>query len=201
MMPESTDVIRPARAEDRAALSRICLETANAGKDATDLYSDGDYPGLLYVLPYAEFEPDFAFVLEMSGEVVGYVVATPDTAAFEARLAQSWWPVLQERYAQRTSEAPLDMKVLGQIRAPGNASEELTGRWPAHLHINLLPVAQQGGWGRRLVTRQLAALRDAGVPGVHLGVSLQNEGVCAFYEKMGFRHIFRRNAIYMGQVL
>ena len=201
MKPDLRGVIRPVRPEDREALSRICLETANAGKDATGLYSDPDYPGLLYVVPYALYEPDFAFVLELDDAVVGYVVAAPDTVAFEDKLASQWWPMLQQEYAQRDSQAALDMKVLGQIRTPARASEELSHTWPAHLHINLLPVAQAGGWGRRLIEHQLAALRAHGVTGVHLGVSLQNETVCAFYEKMGFRHIFRRNAIYMGQLL
>lgn len=201
MKPDLHGVIRPARPEDRNALSRICLETANAGKDATGLYSDGDYPGLLYVVPYALFAPDFAFVLTMDDHVVGYVVAAPDTAAFEAQLDNAWWPVLREKYAQRAPLAPLDMKVLGQIRETSHASPELTHTWPAHLHINLLPVAQQGGWGRRMIAHQLDALRAAGVTGVHLGVSLQNEQVCGFYAKMGFQPIFRRNAIYMGQLL
>ncbi|MFS2224530.1 GNAT family N-acetyltransferase [Pantoea sp. B65] len=193
--------IRPARPEDREALSRICLETADAGKDASALYSDCHYPGLLYVLPYAIFAPDFAFVLAMGEQVVGYVVAAPDTVAFENTLEQEWWPELRQRYAHRQPQAALDMKVLSQIRTTGRASAELTGPWPAHLHINLLPLAQHGGWGRRLIEHQLTALRAAGVSGVHLGVSLQNEQVCAFYEKLGFRHIFRRNAIYMGQSL
>lgn len=201
MKSDLRGVIRPVRPEDREALSRICLETANAGKDATGLYSDPAYPGLLYAVPYALYEPDFAFVLELDGAVVGYVVAAPDTVAFEDTLDREWWPMLQQKYAQREPQADLDMKVLGKIRQSDRTSEELSHTWPAHVHINLLPVAQSGGWGRKLIAHQLAALRAQGVTGVHLGVSLHNEQVCAFYEKMGFRHIFRRNAIYMGQVL
>lgn len=52
-----------------------------------------------------------------------------------------------------------------------------------------------------MIAQELAALRQAGVKGVHLGVSLQNEQVCAFYQRMGFSHILRSNAIYMGQLL
>jgi len=36
---------------------------------------------------------------------------------------------------------------------------------------------------------------------VHLGVSLQNEQVCAFYQRLGFQPLLRSNAIYMGQLL
>lgn len=194
-------VIRPATPADYPALYRICTETADAGGDARALYSDPDYPGQRFVVPYARFAPDFAFVLERDGEVQGYVVAAPDTRAFEAQLQAEWWPQLQEKYRDRSASAPLDSKVLDSIRHPDRAADTLVTQWPAHLHINLLPAAQKGGWGRRMIEHELAALRTAGVSGVHLGVSLQNEQVCAFYQRMGFTPILRSNAIYMGQLL
>ncbi|APG16709.1 GNAT family N-acetyltransferase [Kosakonia radicincitans DSM 16656] len=194
-------VIRHATEADFPALSRICLETANAGKDATALYSDPALPGLRFVIPYARFAPDFALALEQQGEVVGYAVAVPDTRAFEAVLNQQWWPMLQAQYRDYPASAPLDSKVLEAIFQPDAAADQLVSQWPAHLHINLLPPAQQGGWGRKLIEQLLALLREAGVPGVHLGVSLQNEQVCGFYQRLGFTPIVRSNAIYMGQLL
>lgn len=194
-------VIRRASEADFPALSRICLETANAGTDATALYSDPALPGLRFVIPYARFAPEFAYVLEQQGEVVGYAVAAPDTRAFEAELNRSWWPRLQQQYRDYTPRAPLDSKVLDAIHQPDEAAEQLVSQWPAHLHINLLPPAQQGGWGRKLIEQLLQALRAAGVPGVYLGVSLQNEKVCGFYQRLGFTPILRSNAIYMGQLL
>lgn len=194
-------VIRYATEADFPAILRICLATANAGKDATSLYSDPALPGLRFAIPYARFAPDFALVLEQRGEVVGYAVAVPDTRAFEAVLNQQWWPALQAQYRDYPANAPLDSQVLNTIRQPDAAAEELVSQWPAHLHINLLPPAQQGGWGRRLIERLLMLLRQAGVPGVHLGVSLQNEQVCGFYQRLGFTPIMRSNAIYMGQLL
>ncbi|MEI8634260.1 GNAT family N-acetyltransferase [Vibrio sp. PP-XX7] len=62
-----------------------------------------------------------------------------------------------------------------------------------------MPEVQHSGWGRRLIETELDALTAAHVTGVHLGVNLHNERVCDFYEKLGFTHIFRRNAIYMGR--
>jgi len=194
-------VIRRAGEADFPALSRICLETANAGSDATALYSDPTLPGLRFVIPYARFAPEFAYVLEQQGEVVGYAVAAPDTRAFETALNQHWWPPLQQHYRDYTPRAPLDSKVLDGILQPDAAAEQLVSTWPAHLHINLLPAAQQGGWGRRLIEQLLHDLRAAGVPGVYLGVSLQNEKVCGFYQRLGFTPILRSNAIYMGQLL
>ncbi|KJV28792.1 GNAT family N-acetyltransferase [Pantoea sp. SM3] len=194
-------VIRRTRESDFPALSRICLETANAGTDATALYSDPALPGLRFVIPYARFAPEFSYALEMNGEVMGYAVAVADTRAFEAELNAQWWPQLQQQYRDYTPRAPLDSKVLDAILQPDAAAEQLVAQWPAHLHINLLPPAQQGGWGRKLIEQLLQDLRAAGVPGVYLGVSLQNEKVCGFYQRLGFTPIMRSNAIYMGQLL
>jgi len=62
-------------------------------------------------------------------------------------------------------------------------------RFPAHLHIDLLPVARGKGAGRRLITTWLDSLRARGVPGCHLGTFAENTGAIAFFETMGFvRH-------------
>jgi ribosomal protein S18 acetylase RimI-like enzyme len=193
--------IRPATADDTDALYEICLKTADAGKDASDLYADPHYPGTRFAVPYALFAPDFAFVLEKAGKVIGYVVATPDTVAFEQQLLKEWWPLQVERFADRQPVKPLDSKILDAVRQPETASETLTRRYPAHLHINILPEGQRGGWGKRLIELELAALKAAGVSGVYLGISLQNEAVACFYQQLGFQPLFRSNAIYMGQDL
>lgn len=127
--------------------------------------------------------------------------AAHDTRAFEAKLNTDWWPQLQQQYRDYAPQAPLDSKVLEAIHQPDAAADQLVTQWPAHLHINLLPAAQQGGWGRKLIEQLLHDLRAAGVPGVYLGVSLQNEQVCGFYQRLGFTPIVRSNAIYMGQLL
>ena len=60
-------------------------------------------------------------------------------------------------------------------------------RWPAHLHIDLLPKARGAGFGRGLVTRWLDTLRADGVAGCHLETWAENDGAVAFFEAMGFR--------------
>ena len=82
----------------------------------------------------------------------------------------------------------------------GRICTGIPSAYPAHLHVNLLPEAQRDGWGRRLIERELDALQTAGAAMVHLGVSLKNERVVAFYEKLGFQVLFTNAAaIYMGR--
>lgn len=193
--------IRQARPDDRAALFSICLLTANAGADASDLYSDPDYPGLVWSVPYLDFAPDHAFVLDDGGAIMGYVVGTTDSQAFERRLDADWWPVLAEKYAGRGATAKLDRNVLDHIRQPKHGNASLFDRYPAHLHINLLPPAQSGGWGRKMIETELDSLREAGAKGMHLGLSLTNDRAYGFYKHIGLNEIARDEAIWMGRLL
>ena len=63
--------------------------------------------------------------------------------------------------------------------------------WPAHLHIDLLPEWQGRGYGRQLMRTFLEALRDGGVPSVHLVMATANKPARAFYDRMGFEEIDR----------
>lgn len=190
--------IRKADTSDRDALYEICLRTADSGADASALYSDPRLPGYIWAAAYGELEPDFAFVLTEDVARLGYVIGTPDTAAFEARLERDWWPAVRKAVAGRVPRAPSDAAALSRIATPEKHSEWLLERYPAHLHINLLPGAQSGGWGRRMIGTELDALRRAGARGVHLGVSPTNERAKGFYSHIGFTDISRDGKVLYG---
>jgi len=193
--------IRPAGPQDREALFDICLKTADSGRDASALYSDPEYPGLVWSVPYLDFAPEHCFVVDDDGKAVGYVVGAADTAAYEAVLDEQWWPKLRVRYAGRKPEAPNDRAVLDRIGVPEHAPSDLIARFPAHLHINLLPHVQSGGWGRKLIEAELGSLRRAGAPAVHLGVSPSNDRAIGFYRHVGFEQIGRDDGVLFGMAL
>jgi len=199
-MPEDV-FVRQGEPRDRAALFDICLRTADTGADASALYSDPDYPGQVWSVPYLELEPQHCFVLDSGGEAVGYVVGAPDTIAFEQRLAREWWPALRTRYRDRQPAAAFDHKVLDFIRTP-ESEAALARRYPAHLHINLLPAFQSGGWGRKLIEAELDSLRRKGVPAVFLGVGLNNTRAIGFYAHVGFEPVEGpANALWLARQL
>jgi len=193
--------IRPAGLQDREALFSVCLKTANSGVDATALYSDPEYPGLVWSVPYLEFSPQNCFVVDDAGTAVGYIVGVPDTAAYERQLDEHWWPMLRQRFAGRKPLAKLDPMSLDRIAAPPHSDPALIGDFPAHLHINLLPHVQSGGWGRKLIEAELDSLRRAGAPAVHLGVSPTNERAIGFYRHVGFERIGRNDGMWFGMKL
>lgn len=233
--------IRPYTTTDRPACSRICVLTGNAGKDATGQLSSDEIWGEIFALPYVDRHPEYAFVVEASfsgvgdeggngngdevegrdgdeKEVVGYIVATPETQPFEEWFASSYWPSRAERFSQAPSTPPppsaanantipnpddhhtststsheqtaKERDLLTYASSRGHTSlPTYAQQYPAHMHINLLPPAQGKGLGRQMIDTLKAALKRDGVKGLHLGASAENDGACAFYKATGFGEV------------
>lgn len=180
--------IRPYRASDREAVAQICLRTGDGGADATGQFHDDRLLADIYALPYVDRHPEYAFVVDLDGAAVGYVIAAPDTDAFNTWFAQTWWPSVQERYAPWRHVAP-DERTIANAAAIGSSPVRYAALYPAHLHINLLPEAQGGGWGRRLIETELSTVRDGGGRGLHLVAAATNMNAVAFYERIGLRRL------------
>ena len=196
-------VIRPYRPTDRAAVAEICIRTGDAGADARGKYPDPDVLPAVFALPYVELEPELAFVLDDGGTAVGYVLGTADTPRFAERFRQEWLPVVAQRYPPPIGPArtPAD-RIADALHHPERMVVPEVADHPAHLHIDLLPSHQGGGFGRRLMTEFLTALGRAGVARVHLGMATSNTRARAFYDRLGFREIPVRGhqgATYMGR--
>ena len=183
--------IRAAHGSDAPHLYRICLKTGDSGRDAESLFSDPWLIGQYYAAPYLFFQRELCFVAEEDGVPAGYIIGASDTAAFDAWFESEWLPVLRRRYppnfpAISAKERELVEAVNRVVLPPDPAASPWISRCPAHLHIDLLPVLQGKGCGRALMERFCDALRERGVPGVHLGVDAQNANAIAFYRKLGF---------------
>lgn len=173
-------------ATDLDQLYEICFRTGDAGKDASHLVTDGKLFGHLWAAPYGLFEPEHAFVIADDADVArGYVLGALDSRAFEARLEADYWPALRARYPAGSGDG-FEALLVSLIHNPPVAHEKVVGEYPSHLHIDLLPDAQGGGNGRRMMDTLLEALRDDGSIGVHFGVSAKNERALGFYAHLGF---------------
>ena len=191
-MAETTARIRPYREADHAAVYDVCVRTADAGGDARGKYHSDDLMPDLFAGPYVFLEPDFAFVLDDGQRAVGYVIGTPDTAAFARAYRARWIPRLAGRYPP---------SVPGPPDPPGHPDEEMLAlhyrperlvwpgldEYPAHLHIDLLPPFQRAGHGRALMETFYAAAASAGAVGVHVTVAKANTRAIGFYRRLGFR--------------
>ncbi|MFE2011354.1 GNAT family N-acetyltransferase [Streptomyces sp. NPDC059491] len=180
--------VRRYRGSDRAELAEICVKTAHEGGDSSGMYPDPELMPTIFAYPYVELEPEFAFVLDDgAGRAVGYVLGVPDTAAFVKRFRDEWLPVVGEGFPapEREGGTAADM-MAGLLHTPERMVLAELAAYPAHLHIDLLPEWQGRGYGRALMGALLAALREGGVPAVHLCMVQANTGARAFYDRLGF---------------
>ena len=195
--------IRPYRPGDEQVLYDICLRTGDSGEDATGLYQEPDLLGAVYVGPYLRLAPEHALVGVDDDGVAGYVLGAPDTAAFEAACERDWWPAQRTRYLlDRYPEDSLDGRIARQVHQPYVTDPDVIERYPAHLHIDLLPRLQGQGMGRQLLTALLDGLAAAGAQGVHLGVGSANQRAIGFYRRMGFTDVRAyTHSLIMGRAL
>ncbi|MBP2338109.1 ribosomal protein S18 acetylase RimI-like enzyme [Saccharothrix coeruleofusca] len=187
--------IRPYRDSDHEAVGEICVRTADAGGDSRHIYPDHRLMPSIFAWPYTYLEPDLAFVADDGERAVGYVLGTADTAAFVKAFRDQWLPRVSDRYPPPTGEPTSPSEVMiGLLHDPARMVVPELAAYPAHLHIDLLPEHQRSGHGRALMNAFLTALRDKGVPGVHLGMLSVNTGARAFYDRLGFHELAVPNA-------
>lgn len=183
--------IRPAHPGDLPALYRVCHATGINGHDASVHVHDPDLIAHIYAGPYAVLEPNLVLVATVDQRVAGYVLGTADTIDFHRRTEADWFPALRERYRlpapEDTSHNAEFLRALHRGHPPPAGID--LHRYPAHLHIDLLPVAQGHGLGRRLIEQWFALLRERRIPGAHLYVSSANPRAIAFYEHLGFERV------------
>ena len=182
--------IRPFDEGDLDACYAISLATGHAGGDASPLYRDPKMMGHIYIAPYALLAPDVTFVVADLHGVAGFVAGAVDTIAWERRLERDWWPSLRRQYADPAGIPPdeqtADQRRASMIHHPNATPVAISSRYPAHLHMNLLPRLQRRGIGSLLLGTWLAAARTRGARSVHVGVNRMNTGALRFWEAQGF---------------
>lgn len=184
--------MRPYRPADRAAVRRICFETGYMGEPVSWQWRDAESFADLFCGWYTDHEPASALVVELDGDVVGYLLGCRDSRAVAPPSVDMRKHLLRRGLLLRPGTAMVLWRSIGDLTvAAARRRDPATGardrRWPAHLHIDLLPEARGTGMGRALVQRWLDELRADDVAGCHVETWAENRGAIAFFEAMGFR--------------
>jgi len=184
--------IRPYAAADRAAVRHICFVTGYMGEPVAWAWRDEESFADLWSSYYTDREPESAYVAVEGTRVVGYLLGCRATARVGHPLAPLGRHLLRRGLLFRPGTAGVLWRSLGDL-AIAAARRDLPRadppdpRWPAHLHIDLLPEARGTGVGTQLMRTWLDRLRVEGIPGCHLGTYAENAPAIAFFEAMGFR--------------
>jgi GNAT superfamily N-acetyltransferase len=184
-------VRRAATAGNWDAVRSLCCRTGNGG----DPIDRARWPlfAELWIGPYQRLVPEWTYVAEADGHVVGYLTGCPDTEAFRrARGLRVTLPLLLaiafQRYpwnadARRVVSLALRLTRGVESRLAATRSSQDTRTYPAHLHMNVEAPYRRRGIGAALIERYTSDLGAAGVPGVHL---FCGEAPRRFYARHGF---------------
>jgi GNAT superfamily N-acetyltransferase len=137
---------------------------------------------------YYDLEPESVFVAEMEGQVVGALLGAVDTERTEERLRQHIRPLLIKRTLSGAYGWPAWLWANWLTHLAGLKTEyphvDLS-KYPAHLHVGILPAWRRRGIGVALMDGYGQYLRSRGIPGYHLYASSFHPMGVAFYEKIG----------------
>ena len=183
-MPDTSLIIRQYAPRDRAAVREICCDTADAGAPVERFFPDREVFADVLTRYYTDFAPATSWVAEQDGRVVGYLTGCLATRQFLRTLALR---IVPAALVKAIAHGSLWHRFVRQNwRRPAAQRHQLLADYPAHLHLNLRADYRGQGAGRQLLEKFLAQARQAGVPGIHAGVSEANAAGRRFFERAGF---------------
>lgn len=174
---------------DKKAIQDIAYLTGYMGDSAEHFWRHKQSFAEIWTSYYIDHEPDSLYVATKDDSVVGYLTGCLNTALGpkSEHIFQS--AIIKYGLLFRPGTAGFLWRgMLDGIKDKRGAKAEfIDERWPAHLHINLLPVARGTGLGAALMETWLEQLRQSGIPGCHLSTLVENYRAVLFFEKMGFK--------------
>lgn len=181
--------IRPYDPHDRGSVRDVAFRTGYMGDPIDWLWPDGESFCDMLTPYYTDREPESLLVAERDGEVVGYLMGCVESVASQGVAADEVRRRLRRGALFRPGCAGFLWRAIFDVIRDRDAPEELLldPRWPAHLHINLLPEARGQGAGGALMRTWLDQLRERHSAGVHLGTFAENRDAIAFFQSQGFR--------------
>ena len=172
---------------DLHSLGQVAFETGFFGTSAERFFPDAALFTDLWVLPYLGQAGCCSFLAERDGVVLGYILGACHPRRYRRELRRIIRRVVLPKLlrGQYTNWRGTLRYLARMTRYAGKKVSKQ--RYPAHLHINLLPHARGQGTGKQLLEHYLTCLRAKGIPGVHLSTTAENEAAVHLYEAFGFK--------------
>lgn len=167
--------IRKARKSDLERIEYICRMTA--GELSRTNEKVGTTTARIYSTYYARECTDTSFVLtDESDTAVGYILCEPSFKRFRK--------LYRKKDVKNIAE--LSKKDAFTAWFFPTAYGVFARKYPAHMHIDLLPEYQGKGYGTKMLNVLFDTLKQKNVRGLMLMADIDNKGAIRFYERSGF---------------
>jgi len=185
-------IIRSYRNADRDSVRKLCCETGFLGEPIDPVYEDRQLFADFLTTYYTDWEPESSFVLEIEGEIRGYLLGCRKPLGNQL---YSFWQNVSLflkalsryfRYHKRSRRFIRWTLVHGWREVPA------APRRVPHFHINLLPDARKMSTTRALMSAYLSYLYRCGEKRVYGQiVTFESRRGEKMFERYGFRVLNR----------
>jgi hypothetical protein len=189
---EKPFLIRNFRRSDREAVRSLCCMTGFLGEPIDPVYEDRELFADFLTTYYTDHEPESSFVLEMDGQIRGYLLGS--RRPFQNQLYSFYQNVVlflraltrYFRYHQRSRRFVRWLLVHGWREVPA------APRRTPHFHINLLANARRISTTRALMSAYLSYLYRCGEKRVYGQiVTFESRRGEKMFERYGFKVLNR----------
>jgi GNAT superfamily N-acetyltransferase len=146
-------IIRRYKPEDRAAIRQICCDTGFLGNPIEAIFSDREVFADLFTNPYLDYGPEWAWVAEDGGRVVGYLLGAV-SPSFNFTLMYSGFQTAMKMIARAAkgcySGHPRSRHFVRWLLTSGYREQPKHPDNAAHLHLNVEKPHRGHGLGLRL---------------------------------------------------
>ncbi len=188
MKTEGAFSIRGFERSDRAAVRDLCCRTGFLGQPIDPVYEDRELFADFLTTYYTDHEPESSFVIEVNGELKGYLLGSRrpllnQLYSFQQNIILFVRALLRyPRYNVRSRRFIRWMIVNGWREVPAAPART------AHFHINLLPEARKISTTRALMSAYLSYLYRCGEKQVYGQiVTFESRRGEKMFERYGFR--------------
>ena len=180
--------IRPYRRSDRAAIRRLCCQTGFLGEPIDPIYEDLELFADFLTTYYTNHEPESSFVLEVDGEIKGYLLGSRKPLRNQLySFLQNIWLFFRAlvRYPRYNETS---RRFIRWMISHGWREVPAAPRRTPHFHINLLPEARKVSTTRALISAYLSYLYRCGEKRVYGQiVTFESRRGEKMFERYGFR--------------
>lgn len=190
--------IRAFQKSDIQGILEVCYRTGYMGESLVNSYIFNDIKlfGYLFCLYYPHYEPNNVFLaVDKYNTVLGYIIGTDNSKNQEENFKRKMiWKIIIRSFFYTSWKHTESFKALMFFIKNLNLKahpKDLYSKYPAHLHMNVLPEYQHMGIGSKLINVFENHIKKRGVQGIHLRTSNYNAKAIPFYKKNGYTIIYK----------